>query len=79
MGQIQTYADVVAEAAKENALDSIAERLSAQVVPRLEPIKKMPLVYKMVVEDLVPSGIAGFIDYYKKKNKNRWDTANESN
>jgi len=69
VGQIQTYAEMVAEAARENALDSVAERLSAQFVPKLEPVKKMPSVYKLVVEDLVPSGIAGFIDYYRKKNK----------
>jgi len=67
--QIQTYAGMVAEAARENALDGVAERLSAQVMPALEPIKKMPAAYKLIVEDLVPSGIAGFINYYQRRYK----------
>ena len=67
--QIQTYAGMVAEVARENALDGVAERLSAQVMPTLEPIKKMPAVYKLVIEDLLPLGIAGFIHYYQQRYK----------
>ena len=67
--QIRTYAGMVAEAARENALDGVAERLSAQVMPELEPIKKMPAAYKLVIEDLLPSGIAGFIHYYQQRYK----------
>lgn len=67
--QIQTYAGMVTEAARENALDGVAERLLAQVMPALEPIKKIPAVYKLLIEDLVPSSIAGFIHYYQQRAK----------
>jgi glyoxylase-like metal-dependent hydrolase (beta-lactamase superfamily II) len=67
--QVQTYLNIVAEAARENALDGVAETFSAQVIPALEPVKKIPAAYKLLIEDLVPSGIAGFIHYYQRRYK----------
>jgi glyoxylase-like metal-dependent hydrolase (beta-lactamase superfamily II) len=68
--QIQVYAGMVAAAVSENGLDGVAERLSKELRPALEPLKKQPAVYKLVSEDLLPSGINGFINYYSKKHKN---------
>jgi len=64
---ILSYAGMVAEAARENSLDVVAEMLTAQIMAKLEPIKKTPTFYKLVVEDLLPWGVAGFINYYRKK------------
>jgi len=67
--QIRTYADIVAEAIKENALDDITERVLAQVAPELELMRRVPSAYKLVIEDLLPLGIAGFIHYYQQRYK----------
>ena len=67
--KLQIYGNVVAEAIKENALDDITERVLAQVVPELELMRRTPSVYKLIVGDLIPWGIAGFIHYYQQRYK----------
>jgi glyoxylase-like metal-dependent hydrolase (beta-lactamase superfamily II) len=68
--KLQMYGNVVAEAIEENTLDDITERVLAQVVPELELMLRTPAAYKLIVGNLIPWGIAGFIDYYSKKRKN---------
>ena len=67
--KLQIYGNIVAEAIKENALDDITERVLAQVVPELEFMRRTPSVYKLIVGDLIPWGIAGFIHYYQQRYK----------
>ena len=67
--KLQIYGNIVAEAIKENALDDITERVLAQVVPELELMRRTPSVYKLIVGDLIPWGIAGFIHYYQQRYK----------
>jgi len=68
--KVQIYGNIVAEAMKENALDDITERVLAQVTPELELMRRTPSAYKLIVGNLIPWGIAGFINYYSKKRKN---------
>ena len=68
--KLQIYANIITEAIKGDALDDITERILAQVVPELELMRRVPSAYKLVVENLIPWGIAGFMDYYSKKQKN---------
>ena len=68
--KLQIYANIIAEAVKGDALDDVTERILAQVVPELELMRRVPSAYKLVVENLIPWGIAGFVDYYSKKQKN---------
>ena len=67
--KLQIYGNIVAEAIKENALDDITERVLTQVVPELELMRRTPSVYKLIVGDLIPWGIAGFIHYYQQRYK----------
>lgn len=67
--KLQIYGNIVADAIKENALDDITERVLAQVVPELELMRRTPSVYKLIVGDLIPWGIAGFIHYYQQRYK----------
>jgi len=67
--KLQIYGNIVAEAIKENALDDITERVLAQVAPELELMRRVPSAYKLVIEDLLPSGIAGFMHYYQQRYK----------
>ncbi len=67
--KVQIYGNIVAEAIKENALDDITERVLAQVAPELELMRRVPSAYKLIVGDLIPWGIAGFIHYYQQRSK----------
>jgi hypothetical protein len=68
--RLQVYDRVMAEAIRGNTLDKVAGRVLTEVAPRLELMRRVPSAYRLVVENLIPWGIAGFKDYYRKKQKN---------
>jgi hypothetical protein len=65
--RLQIYDRIIVEAIKGDTLDDVTERILAQVVPELELMRRVPIAYQLVVENLIPWGIAGFVDYYSKK------------
>jgi len=67
--KLQIYGNIVAEAVKENAVDSIAEQVMAQARADLEPIRKKPSLYEFLTENIVASCIAGFTHYYQERYK----------
>jgi len=64
--RLRIYGNIVAEAFKENAFGGIAERLTAQALPELEAVRKVPSLYEFVIKNIIPSCIAGFLHYYQK-------------
>ncbi len=68
--KLRIYDNIMAEAIRGDALNDITEKILAQVAPELELMRRVPSAYKLVVENLIPWGIAGFMDYYSKKQKN---------
>ena len=74
--RLQIYDNIMAEAIKGNALDDVTERILAQVAPELELMRRVPFAYQLVVENLIPWGIAGFVDYYSKKQEKLMEYGN---
>jgi len=67
--KIRYYGNMVAKAAEEDTLDEVTERMIAQVREELEPVRKVPPLYEFVIKNLIPSFIAGFMHYQKRKEK----------
>jgi glyoxylase-like metal-dependent hydrolase (beta-lactamase superfamily II) len=76
LDRLQIYNDIMAEAIKEDNLHDVQERILAQVAPKLELMRKAPSAYQLVVENLIPWGIAGFVDYYNKQQEKLMENGN---
>jgi len=67
--RIRYYGNMVAKGAEEGCLDDVTEKMMAQVREELEPAKKLPSLYEFAIKNLIPSFIAGFLHYQKRKSK----------
>jgi len=65
--QLQSFSDILARAAKNDALDEAIEQVMAQIRVELEPVKQMPALYEFVDEVIVSPCITGLVHYYKRK------------
>ena len=65
--KLQVWDEIVDKAIKDNMFESAGERIVAQTCARLEPVRKMKLLYTHLVNYLVPLSASFHIKYYQRK------------
>jgi glyoxylase-like metal-dependent hydrolase (beta-lactamase superfamily II) len=68
-GTLQAWGEMVSRAVEEGGFDTARERIMAQVLAQLKPIKKKEALYKWITEITLPLSIAGYLKYYQEKHE----------
>ena len=66
MDKLQARSDIIAEAVRENAIDTVTERIKAKICAELEPVRKMKSLYELLTNILVPSSVAAHVKYHQE-------------
>ena len=64
--KLQAWSDIIAKAVRENAIDTVTERIKAWVYAELEPIRKRESLYEFMTNILVPSSVAAHVKYHQE-------------
>lgn len=67
--KLRSYHTLMAKAVEDNTLDKAAEAISAQIRAEIEPVKRLPSLYKFVDNVIVTPCIAGLLHYYRNRYK----------
>ena len=65
--KLRSYHTLMAKAVEDNTLDKAAEAISAQIRAEIEPVKRLPSLYKFVDNVIVTPCIAGLLHYYRNR------------